>query len=214
MTPLQAFKDLQKHQTAWSIYAASRKIFPSRFNTLITVIAFFASGLFAELVVGDAGHVLQAARELVRLVFGGAISLLGFFITGFALIAAFSDKHLLISMALKEHTKYGISYFKYNYFVFLRVFLTTLAIGAFALGLIIGLGPGTGLGSRMGGENSRTVLSAASLSLAMVFTFQVVLLLVAKTFVINVYVSVVTAMQATLIERLKSRPGGNPTAKN
>nr|WP_199045494.1 hypothetical protein [Dyella sp. ASV24] len=196
----EIFEDLDREKSLWGIFVSSRHILPSKFNIFVS-LGSFGAAFACGIVFDDYLKLLILARDVSRLGLASVVSLLGFFITGFSIFATLADKDLLCELALTVHPGYRLSYFKYNFFVFIRVFSTTLLIAFLLLAIIFCLGPGTGVGARI-------MLSAPSLLkplvvavFALIFSLLVISLLVAKTFIANIYISLVTAVQWALTKK-------------
>ena len=196
-----AFKELDAEKSLWQIYRASAQIRPSRFNIFAPLVFFFFISIASFALFEDQSKIISLARELARIALSSAISLLGFFVTGFAIFATLADKDLLCEMAVRQHDKYNLSYFKYNFFVFIRVFSTTIFVCFLLLLFIVLMGPGTGIGlllMRLIGPNVKAVLAIV---LGLTAALMLVLLVVAKSFVANIYLTVVASTQWAMIKK-------------
>jgi hypothetical protein len=169
--------------------------------TIPLVLGVWSTSTFALYFAhGEVASLLNLARDLVRLSMTSTVALLGFFLSGFAIFATLGDKKLLTEMAKTPHTKYSVSYFKYNFYVLLRPLISLVALAFLLLPLLLLLGPGTGIGSVLIAahwyrELRFFVCAAVGLDAAS-FAF---LIMSAATFVANVYISVATSIRWELL---------------
>lgn len=122
--------ELTKEKSLWDIYLSSRKIRTSKFNQFVLISIVLISGCYVLFIESDISIVLSKSRELSELGLNYSISILGFLIAGFTIFATLTKPTLLLKMMDKTHKGSKLTYLKYNYFVFMRVFIFYLSISS------------------------------------------------------------------------------------
>ena len=121
--------------------------------------------------------------------FSYAISILGFLIAGFTIFATLTKPDLLLRMMDKIHEDTGLTYLKYNYFVFIRVFIFYLLISALYLFGILFCGE-DGFVTKLIGlipECGIIKINLIKISYICLTTSMVFLVLLLKVFIFNIY---------------------------
>jgi hypothetical protein len=136
--------DLLSEKSLWAVYVRSRAIPFSWLNNsagLAIGVAIFFASCWANDVSNIADHLLT----LATLAFNTSISLLGFLLAGFSFFATVSDKSMFCRMAEIKHRESGLSYLKYNFYVFMRVFFeySVVAVVAFLVAVVLQTNSGT-----------------------------------------------------------------------
>lgn len=186
--------DLISETTLWDIWRGSLRIQFSRFNKIAIFIAL--AFLCIDAIFSDAAPMLDLVRASAKdgVVLG--LSVLSLLLSGFAVFATISQPTMLLSMAAESHES-GLSFLKYNFFVFMRVFCLLIAFTALCLVLMIA-GRYNGIGSHLvrffGNENLFRDLVVKS-SYVFLFLGYVIVLLQIKSFVFNIYYSVMTSLR-------------------
>lgn len=189
--------DLTKEKKLWDIYLASRRIPFSRFNFWTTFLVFAA--LVLNCVLSDQpleetlGIVRQASSDGILM----SLSTLGFLLAGFTIFATISQPELSLAMAAIIDESTGLSYLKRTYFLFLRVFIYYLVFAIICL-FIVMFGHSGGLIDILvslspSSEHLRYILINGSYII--VFTGYFFLIIQLKSFVFNIYHSVMTALR-------------------
>jgi hypothetical protein len=193
----EVIRDLLAERSLSEIYLTSRKIPFSSFNNGVGLL-FGICGAVQSFAM-DNEAALKQISSIATLVFNSTISLLGFLLAGFTFFATVADKRLFCQMAIAKHES-GLSYLKYNLFLFMRVFVEFLTVCIFSLFLIIFLGDGTGvrlLLPKLVGSGSMPPLVLNSLTsvftgiLIGVFAY---LLMQLKSFIFNICHVVMTSI--------------------
>lgn len=189
--------DLTKEKSLWDIYVASRSIPGSRFNRIATIV--FLVVLVFDSIYGakSTSDVVDAIREHAEIGLDIALSTLGFLIAGFTIFATMSQPSLLLAMSEVRHPKSALSYLKHNLFVFVRAFIYYLLF-CFLCVLILAFGGNGGVVARIvEAAPYSACLKYALVKLAYIFLYGgfFVLLIQLKSFVFNVYHSVMTALR-------------------
>lgn len=189
--------DLTKEKRLWDIYLASRRIKSSKFNAITTAVVFLLLVLNAWLTPQPLPDTVEVVREFSNDGLSISLSTLGFLLAGFTIFATISQPSLSLSMAEIQHPDSGLSWLKHNYFIFLRVFIYYLLFAVFCL-LVVIFGHKGGLMSLLisfspYSEHMRFVVAKASY--VMLFTGYYFLIMQLKSFIFNIYHSVMTALR-------------------
>jgi len=189
--------ELTKERNLLDIYRQSRKITSSGFNQVASAIVLCL--LLTYVLASSNVHVIaRNVRELADLGFNFTVGILGFLLAGFTIFATVSKTKLLKTMAVTQHKESGLSYLKYSFFAFMKVFIVYLAFATLCLLIkIIGgpEGPVTLLITWMPSGVRTLKRVVASISLIVVGTWFFFLLMVLKSFIFNVYHIVMTAIR-------------------
>jgi hypothetical protein len=187
---------LLKEKNLWQVYRASRAIPDSKFNWIVSILAFIIFGFYA-IAARDLAAMHQLLLKLAELGFNSAISLLGFLIAGFTIFGSLAKPELLLTMLRFTHKESGLSYLKYNFFTLIRTFIYFLIFAVFQLLVVV-------LGQRDGVISELVILEPIlgqmlPLILRGAFVLSVVLWTVAflqlKSFVFNVHHFVFTMIK-------------------
>jgi hypothetical protein len=129
--------DLLKEKSLWAIYRRALRIQRSWVN--LSIAATFLVGTFLVGKDSKAPDLATQVYSVATVSLGSTVSLLGFLIAGFSFFATVSDKALFCRMAEQRHAESGLSYLKYNMFIFMKVFteFLLLCIASLALTLIL-----------------------------------------------------------------------------
>lgn len=195
-------QDLLREKSLWAVYVRSRSIPFSRLNNAagaIVGVAVWVASCWSENLADVADHL----SALAVLAFNTSISLLGFLLAGFSFFATVSDKSMFCRMAEVQHKESGLSYLKYNFYVFMRVFFEYSVVAVVSFLLVVLLQPNSGtrliftrfLNATLSPQVKIYVLSCALGLMAGSFTY---LLLQLKSFIFNVFHVVMTSIRWAL----------------
>ena len=189
----------------------ARRIPTNKFNLLCT-LALLALVIFQFCILKEpAVDKLKDVRDLSTFGMTTAVTVLGFLIAGFTIFATISQPEMLVAMSRIVEKKSGLSYLKFNFFIFIRVFIYYLAYSLFCLSVLT-------FGVKGGLVHELIKLSPISQSIRewlLGFAYVVLnvglffLLFQLKSFIFNVHHCVMTAI------RWRSMPpdnGGNGQA--
>lgn len=193
----EKLKDLLAEKSLWQVYLSSRKIPFSQWNIgigVVVAVLLFYSCLFAKSPAAIADQLLAFAT----LSFPLAIGQLGFLLAGFSFFATVADKGLFCRMADKTHQKSGLSFIKYNFLVFMRVFVEYLIFTFACLGILLLLTKGLGAReaiSQFLGQWPKTKLPVAAGAFGLFSGCLVYLLMQLASFIYNIYHVVMTSIR-------------------
>jgi len=128
--------ELSKEKNLWRVYVSSLKI---KLN-----YSYIYFSIFFSLVIAWSASTFSTTSKIADnllafslLIFPNCISTLGFLLAGFSFFATVTDKTLFSKMAQKTHLETGLSYLKYNFYIFMRVFFEYLVFLIFTLITIV-----------------------------------------------------------------------------
>lgn len=201
-------KDLLKEKTLFALYRNALRIPFSRFNIGISSAGGILT-LLASLWTAKCTDLFDSLSALSVIGISSSVSLLGFLLAGFSFFASVSDRLLFCRMAELQH-ECGLSYLKYNFLVFMRVFVEYLAFSVISLLVLTLLQKGMPFRDHFGpildawewpkavaiSIKPGTILGASFLGLYV--GFFLFLLLQLKSFIFNIYHVVMTNIRWAL----------------
>lgn len=195
-------KALMDEKSLWAIYAKARRIPVSSFNFWATLIVFVLVSLQYCMLEISLDDKLKIVREFSTMSIGLVVSVLGFILAGFTIFATISQPDMLVAMSRHRHEKSQLSYLKNNFFIFMRVFIYYLSYTVFCLLVIVfavkgGLVHKVVQLSPISWKISEWLVGAAYVMLYTGFFF---LLMQLKSFIYNVYHTVMTAIRWKAIQ--------------
>lgn len=202
----QRLKDLLREKGLWSVYWTSLKIPFSRWNIGLGCISAIVIFLLC-FRTASAGALADQLQAMATIAFPLAVGQLGFLLAGFSFFATVADKSLLCRMADKQHEKSGLSYIKYNFLVFMRVFVEYLAFTFIAFAAIVLLSKGIGLREYLsdaldGWPKAKPIIATTAYAL---FNGAIVYLLMQlASFIYNIYHVVMTSIRWELQKHYES----------
>jgi hypothetical protein len=188
-------EDLIKEENLWQVWRGSLRIPFSRFNKVVLILSAILLTVDA-LVSEDAGAMLGFVRGMSKDGVSIGLSVLSLLLSGFAVFATISQPTMLLSMAANVHES-GLSYLKYNFFLFMRVFCLLVGFTAVSLVLMIA-GRDDGLGFQLVQLAGGSVWfrdSMIRVAYVMLGIGYVLVVLQLKSFVFNIYYSVMTSLR-------------------
>ncbi len=204
--------DLLKEKSLWQVYKASHKIPFSRFNIGFGLSLSVATMLFAFRAKSDsvlADQLLAFATTS----FSFGIAQLGFLLAGFSFFATVADKEMFCRMAERDHAESGLSYVKYNFFVFMRVFVEYLAFSVLSLFLMVMLTKGLGVREGLVSLLRQSPVERHFLATAALGIFvggMMYLLLQLASFIFNIFHVVMTSIRWALQKEYETKNQGHP----
>jgi len=197
--------DLLKESNLWAVFRKSLRIKRSKRNVLVA-LAIGALAFAVTIPEPRAGVIASQIHSLSTIALGATVSLLGFLIAGFSFFATVSDKAMFCRMAEHTHKESGLSYLKFNLFVFMRVFTEYLMMSLLTLVAVLVFAPDSASRSTIrrwtrdltwpGFLNIGHPMDAALLAVALsvLVGLFVYLLMELGSFIFNVYYVVMTTI--------------------
>lgn len=190
-------KALTKEKSLWAVYVKARRIPFNSFNTwATTIVVILVIAQYCALDI-PLEEKLKVVRDFSSAAIGIVVSVLGFILAGFTIFATISQPEMLVAMSRHRHETSGLSYLKNNFFIFMRIFIYYLAYTITCLLIIV-------FGVKGGVVHKLVAISPISchikewlVGFSYVFLYggMFFLLMQLKSFIYNVYHSVMTAIR-------------------
>ena len=192
-------KELTQEKNLWDIYKESRKIPHSSFNRNTTVLVLILVILESFFTSQPISETTNFVRELSQMGLAITLSTLGFLLAGYTIFSTVTNPRLSLQMAGIDHKESGLSYIKHNNFIFLRVFIYYLAFAIFCLFIVLmghhgGLVP---LIVSLAPNPEIVKILLVKTAYVLMFTGYYFLLMQLKSFIFNIYHSVMTSLRWT-----------------
>jgi hypothetical protein len=129
--------------------------------------------------------------------FNASLVILGFLVAGFTIFATISNPNMLIRMGGMRHPESGLSWLKHTFFLLIRVFIYYLSFAVFCF-CVIFFGHQNGLLSvavRLSPHSNQIRFAFANVSFVVLVSWQYFLLMQLKSFIFNIYHSVVASLR-------------------
>ena len=140
---------------------------------------------------------LKVVREFSVMAVGITTTVLGFLLAGFTIFATISQPDMLVAMSQHREQKSGLSFLKYNFFIFMRVFIYYMAYAVFCIFILIFAIKGGVIHYLVNiSPISHEIIEwLVGLSYVVLYGGMFFLLMQLKSFIYNVYHSVMTAIR-------------------
>jgi len=189
-------------KSLWAIYVKARRIPFSSFNFWTTFIFFILVVFQYCMLEISLDEKLKIVREFSSMALGVVVSVLGFILAGFTIFATISQPDMLVAMSKYRHEKSQLSFLKNNFFIFMRVFIYYLVYTIFCLLVIV-------FAVKGGLVHKLVQLSPISwkitewlvgMAYVVLYAGMFFLLMQLKSFIYNVYHTVMTAIRWKAIQ--------------
>jgi hypothetical protein len=196
-------EEIFAEKNLWSVFRACQGITGSKSNTsIIFVTALALTGVqigWWYVQQGSPSPALNilTLREWAQAGVSFAAGILGFLLAGFSIFATMTKNELFVALANIPHKKGNISRLKFIFFNFLVVFIHYLTFLAICLFIHLFLGQNAPLTKLIGAAtqgHQLVVYRISSIGLVIVGTYFIAVLLMLKSFIWNLYQSVLLAI--------------------
>lgn len=197
--------EITKEVDLWDVYIQSRKLPEGRLSKRITKplswLLFTILSLYAVFSNRSVDDLANEVRTLADLGFNFSISILGFLIAGFTIFATVTKPTLFIELAKRRHTRSGLSYLKYTFFVFMYVFIAYLTFTIVCLLIKLLATPSGVISSALtclSEYPEHIVLSKRILvgvGIVTIGTWSFHLLVLLQSFIFNIYITIMTSIR-------------------
>lgn len=191
-------RELTKEKSLYELFKATHVFERNTFNSCTTGMVFLCLVLYGLLTEEDASVLVAKSKALADLGISVIANLLGFLIAGFTIFATLGDREFFMFLAVVKHKKYNMSYLKYSFFTFMKVFI----VYAFFAGICVCVklfGDTGGLLSIIVRKLSITEYVSKKTLGTVLFvslgTYLFYLFIVMKAFIFNVYHIVMTKIR-------------------
>ena len=189
-------EDLTKERSLHDVYNLSKKIKVNSFDFYFTLLLVILLSINA-FCLSSSPELISSIRQWTPLVFGFTTTTLGFLITGFTIFATINKPELFLSLMEYKHPLYGISYLKYVYGVFMRVFIYFIFWSVIYL-LVLLFGQENGLATKLLRAlmfSHCTKVVGVQILYILVGSSAVFLVLTLKTFLFNIYAMLMQSLR-------------------
>ncbi|MDD8148478.1 hypothetical protein LAW03_07530 [Escherichia coli] len=189
-------EDLTKERSLYDVYKLTKKIKVNSFDFYFTLLLVILLSINA-FCLSSSPELISSIRQWTPLVFGFTTTTLGFLITGFTIFATINKPELFLSLMEYKHPLYGISYLKYVYGVFMRVFIYFIFWSVIYL-LILLFGQENGLATKLLRAlmfSHCTKVVGVQILYIFVGSSAVFLVLTLKTFLFNIYAMLMQSLR-------------------
>ena len=192
--------ELTEEKSLIQIWKVTRQFKKSAFNSVVVLGAFVGTFAFLMLIDASARHLIKIDSWLVESGFVFATTMLGFLIAGFAIFLTFNQTDFLLRLARIRESKTRISYLKFVTFHMIDTFIYYFLFGIFCFVLMVLLKNQRGI-SELGREivsDKVSVKIIAWIVTSFIVGFYVYVFAALKSFIYNVYISVMIAVRLRL----------------
>jgi len=190
-------KALLEETSLLQIYNKSRRIPFNSFNFWSTIVVVVMVAIQYCLLDISITEKLKVVREFSVMAVGITTTVLGFLLAGFTIFATISQPDMLVAMSQHREQKSGLSFLKYNFFIFMRVFIYYMAYAVFCIFILIFAIKGGVIHYLVNiSPISHEIIEwLVGLSYVVLYGGMFFLLMQLKSFIYNVYHSVMTAIR-------------------
>ena len=194
-----------QEKTFSSVYSKSRKVCSSRVNlwgallTFVVLSACLAMSFWSGTFWMSFPSIIIAVRAIGEVGLTVTTQLLGFLIAGFAIFASITKPEIFVLLANLPHKKSDITRLQFIFFNFLFVFIHFILFLALSVFIKVGLPPGgpfSNLFKWLAAAHQSILYLAAGLCLCFMSAWLVFILMLLKSFIWNMYQSILLAIAA------------------
>lgn len=189
--------ELTSEKSLWNVFVLSRRILPSKVQTLLNTLAAALLTVNAFVLQPTAAPLLTDARTWASNGFNFTITTLGFLIAGFTIFMTVAKPGMMLAMMDHVDKETGLPTLKKNLFAFMRVFIAYLACAGIFLCVLLFCQPGGVVPSLVkllpAPDCVRDVL--IKIGYVILGSSFVYLLLMLKSFIFNVYAIVMNILR-------------------
>ena len=196
--------DLFGEKSLFRIYRLAPSFFSNRFNIIVATVTLCLLSVFSI------AHIfIDSLRDAIKLPFADTFSMwanvgaslagtiLGFLIAGFAILCTILRPETMLALHRLRNKKYGLSELKLLFVVFVDVFVQFLALLFWSI-MVIVFGGKQGPAAMLGSQLARVHWLIPFCLLHVIFTLWgtwfVVLILTLKSFIYNLYQSLLLSL--------------------
>ncbi|MHA7228439.1 hypothetical protein ACVT98_03050 [Vibrio campbellii] len=190
-------KDLTEEKSLWDIYKKAYIIFPNKLQIAIVLAVATCLAINAFILEKNSTILLENVRAWSSIGFNFSITTLGFLIAGFTIFATLTKPDMMLAMMDHSNKEYNLPTLKYNFFVFIKVFISYIFFSIMYV-LILLLGQKGGfLTNVIDLIPNPTCMKLALIKISYVFIGSsfVHLLLQLKSFIFNIYMIVMNMLR-------------------
>lgn len=188
MTEEKHISELTDENSFWKLYKLTRKIPTSKDNLYVYWLFFSLFILIAPLSTATLDLKLESFAVNVKDLIGWSISILGFILAGYSIFASLTDKSLQLKLASAIEPKTKLNLLKHTHCLFVKVLieLIIMVFLAYILKVIFSKEVILPLIDIMGIQDSIASMAISFID-AVISSLFVMMLLLCKSFIYNVY---------------------------
>jgi hypothetical protein len=119
----------------YAVYKESRKIGYTAFNLNLLWCTLLILVVYSVFTKEDSSQIYVKLIQISDIGLTASFSVIGFLIAGFTIFATITEKKLFLAMAKVKKLPEDLSYLKYTFLVFMRIFSHFWAFGLYAVGV-------------------------------------------------------------------------------
>ncbi|WP_137675406.1 hypothetical protein [Agarivorans sp. Toyoura001] len=196
MTPLKEEhsrpESLTKEDSSWKLYRECRKIRDTKTVYYLLIISLFVFSFINLSSFMSVEETISRLKGVSENLLTTSITILGFSLAAYSIFATLSDKDLLIFMHNTKHPDYVHSYLKVAHFTFIKNIYDILLLAALAFFCSQSIPILSALNNSSHLDDDKLLLFI-SIILTVIQSVFIVLFDITKSFVYNVFQSVLTA---------------------
>jgi hypothetical protein len=182
-------EDLTKENNFWKLYAITRKIPDAKDNVVVFSISYFIFLLISFDGLDKTVEEIMNLKEVLKILLSTSVSVMGFILAGYAIFATLTDKVLQLEMSKHPEPITNLNYLKYSHAIFIRILIDLLLIAFLSLMFFAYL--------EMSVNDDFNLTQSILLSVVepLIYAFFVLILMLCKSFIYNVYNSIMTSIR-------------------
>ncbi|WP_028108885.1 hypothetical protein [Ferrimonas futtsuensis] len=188
--------ELTSESNFWKLYIIIRRIKSGTDTKVISLLSFILIFLLNVNTEGDVVYLSDEIQKVSGNIIGWSVSIVGFILAGYSIYSTLSDKEFQLSMSKFHDKKNGVSHLKSSHCVFIKVVVDiislTLITYLYSLFMKTDI-PMQASNVFVFGVSVYKVYLYFTLSLLQ--SFFVLILLMCKSFIYNVYHSIMTSIR-------------------
>jgi hypothetical protein len=209
---------ITEEKSLFAVYRKARGIALSRINKQVALAAgiisvlLFGANIYFNLAIAPYAALITTIREIGEAGFSFSTGILGFLIAGFSIFASITKPEVFILLAKLPHKQGNITRLQFIFFNFLVVFVHYIFFLAVCLFIKVGLydnGPLSGILRILAEEDRRFIVFGATGVLCLLITWLTFLVMLLKSFIWNIYQSVLLSIVTEGQRREAEEADGN-----
>ena len=194
---------ITEEKSLFAVYRKARSIALGRINKQIATAAFVAAAflfginIYVNMAIAPYAALITTIREIGDAGFSFSTGILGFLIAGFSIFASITKPEVFILLAKLPHKEGEITRLQFIFFNFLVVFVHYIFFLAACFFIKLGLydnGPLSGILRILAEQDKRIIVFGSSATLCVLITWLTFLLMLLKSFIWNIYQSVLLSI--------------------
>ncbi|QHM95642.1 hypothetical protein [Kosakonia sacchari] len=197
--------EITKEKNLWDVYLLCRRISISPFHICIMLTASIFLITNAFFLEKNLPHLISDIRNWSSIGFNFTVTTLGFLIAGFTIFATLSKPDMFLTMMATKHKKTQMPTLKYNFMVFMKVFISFIVFTFLYLIIILFCQTNGIIGNIIALLPNAEKIKPCIIKIGycVIGTSLIYLLLVVKTFIFNIYAIIMSSIRWELYIKRK-----------